>query len=408
MSDLDTFDPLDPEFIADPYPWYHLLREDHPVRWIPSRGYWMVTGYDEVKDVLHDAATYSSKLGYAQMATKMSGVEMERGQVLHADASSRMLISEDPPVHTQFRKIVTRVFTPRAVNDLEPRLREVCRDMVGVLARNLDEGKADLVTDLAAPFPVIVIAELLGIPAERRLDFRRWSDAISGTLSGDVDMEKAAEGGLEMFMYMTDAVEARTKEPGDDLISKLVGAMDDSPESITAQEVVLFAILLLAGGNETTSNLIGNAVSVLTERPDVDERLRADPSLIPDFVEEVLRWDPPIQGFMRGTTKATTLAGVELSEGELLVTSFGAANRDPRHFDDPDRFDPDRGATDHLAFGHGPHFCLGASLARKEARLALESLFEAGVELHRGPAPKRTMGTVLRGYSSFPLAKSPA
>lgn len=406
MSIPVDYDPFAPEVIADPYPSYLALLEAGPVHWIPARDMWMVVGYDEVSAVLRDPGVYSSQLGYASLGRgKMSYDPSKSSKVFDVDMDTvRQLISTDPPVHTRIRRLLSRAFTPKTIAALEPRLRDICADMVQDLAVKAGRGEGDFVTDLASPFPVTVIAELLDIPAERRLDFRRWSDVMAGALSGDLDPEEAAVSGAEMFEFMAQVVEERRVSPGEDLISRLVpGADPGEPEPLTFEEITMIAILLLAAGNETTTNLLGNAAAAFDAHPDQAAILWADRALVPSAVEEVLRWQSPVQGLLRGTTRATTLAGKEIAQGADVLVSFAAANRDPSHFHDPNRFDIDRGASDHYAFGHGIHFCLGAALARLEARLALEALIDAGIRFQSSGGAARTTGFMLRGFTSYPV-----
>jgi cytochrome P450 len=407
VNTLVDFDPFSAEVVADPYPWYEQLQRQGPVQRIPTRDLWMVTGYDQVATVLRDPSTYSSSLGYAALSTgAMSREPSDMRGMLGVDATDlRMLISTDPPDHTRVRRLLSRVFTPRAIAELEPRLRAICDELVeGLLARAQSSG-ADLVSDLAVPFPVTVIAELLDIPSDRRSDFRRWSEALVGALSGDMDVLEAQAAGRELFSFMTEVVEERRARPGSDLISRLVvGGDQDDPDALNVEEITLIAILLLAAGNETTTNLIGNAAAALSAHPAQADLLRASPDLLPAVIEEVLRWDSPVQGLFRGTTRATTLADAELPAGALVLVCFAAANRDPEHFNDPNRFDINRRPGDHFAFGHGIHFCLGASLARLEARVCFEQLFKVGTRLEPRGGAVRTTGFMLRGFTKYPVS----
>jgi len=357
--------------------------------------------------VLRQPVLYSSNVGYKAMVQGYLEPGKDTSEMFGFDMHEmRMLISTDPPAHTRVRRLLSRAFTPRAINALEPRLREVLQEMIDELVANARTGNADLMRDLATPFPVTVIAELLDIPRERRADFRRWSDALAGTLSGDTDMESIIATGIELFEFMNDVVERRQAEPGDDLISRLiVGTEEEEEEPLSLEEITLVAILLLAAGNETTTNLLGNAFNAFATFPDQQDKVWSDPSLVPSAIEEVLRFEGPVQALLRATTEATTLAGVELPANSIVLAAFGGANRDPRKFPDPDRFDVTRGASDHLSFGHGIHFCLGASLARNEARFALEALIAAGIEIHPSPDAVRTKGLMLRGFTSFPLTR---
>lgn len=404
------FDPFSAEVVADPYPLYEQVRDTGPVSWSSARELWMVTGYEQVAKVLREPSVYSSALGYQAMsAGRMSRSSEDVTGMLGVDTSSlRMLISTDPPDHTRVRRLLSRAFTPKAVADLEPRLRAICAELVeGMASTGSSAGGADLVRDLAIPFPVTVIAELLDIPPDRRGDFRRWSDALAGAISGEVDFEDAQAAGLDLFSFMGDVVEQRRAHPGSDLISRLVGDTGDD-DALGFEEITMIAILLLAAGNETTTNLIGNMAAALAAHPDQAEQMWRNVDLVPAAIEEVLRWDSPVQGLLRATTRTVTLADTELPAGALVLVSFAAANRDPSRFEDPGRFDIRRRQSDHFAFGHGIHFCLGASLARLEARICFESLVNAGIRLQPGGGAVRTTGFMLRGFAEYPVVCSRA
>jgi cytochrome P450 len=407
MSSLTDFDPFSAEVVADPYPWYERLLQEGPVQWIPSRELWMVTGYEEIASVIRDPGAYSSGLGYAALsAGRMNPDRSDASGTMGVDtAALRMLITTDPPEHTRIRRLLSRAFTPRAVAELEPRLRVLCGELVAKAVSGAAGGAGDLVSDLAVAFPVTVIAELLGIPPDRRDDFRRWSDAMSGVLSGETNLADAAVAGAELFGFMADVVGQRQAHPGDDLISRLVvGGGEGDFEALSLEELTMIGILLLVAGNETTTNLIGNTAAALAAHPGQAEALLASPELLPSAIEEVLRWDSPVQGTLRGTTRDTSLAGMDIPAGAIVLTCFAAANRDPSHFDNPARFDIGRRANDHFAFGHGIHFCLGAALARVETRVLFETLAGQGVRLESMDGAVRTAGFMLRGFTQYPVA----
>jgi cytochrome P450 len=406
-TELLDLHPFAPEVVGDPYGWYERLRSEHSVVHLRNPDLFVVTGYEEITEVFRNPAVYSSELGYHAMGRGYLKGGTDDSEMFGVDMTAvRQLISTDPPDHTRIRRLLSRAFTPRAINELEPRLREVCAEMIDELVANARNGKADLMRDLAIPFPVTVIAELLDIPVERRDDFRRWSDVMADGMTGEASEEELTASGLELFTFMSEVVEQRAAKPGSDLISRLVAGTEEGEhgeEPLTLEEITMIAILLLAAGNETTTNLMGNGFNALAKHPEQAEKVWSDPSLVPNFVEEVLRWESPVQCMPRGTKEATTLAGVEIPQHSMMLMCFGAANRDPRKFPDPDRFDITRGATDHLAFGHGIHFCLGASLARNEARFAFEALIAAGIEIKPSPDAVRTNSLYLRGFKSFPL-----
>ena len=314
----------------------------------------------------------------------------------------RVLIASDPPDHTRLRRLLSRAFTPRAVTALEPRLRQLAEAMVDDLLYAGAEG--DLVAQVAEPFPVTVIAELLGIPGEQRRDFKRWSDALVGALSGGWDPAQAQASIVEMFGYLAGVVADRSAHPTDDLIGRLVASAEhDEDEPLTAMEITMFAILLLVAGNETTTNLIGNGYQALIDHPDAARRLRADPSLVPAAIEEVLRYDGPIQALFRGATTDVEVAGTTIPQGATLMAAFAAANRDPAHFPNPDAFDLARRGHDHLGFGHGIHYCLGAALARLEARIVAETLLRRTSTIEPTGSGTRVDGLILRGFTHLPV-----
>ena len=405
MTSVVELDPFSPEIVADPYPFYGQLHQGRAVHWVPSQEMWLVSGYEGVAEVLRDPATFSSAGGTRALFSGRIGRNRTDMQALMGVGDDlRVLIATDPPDHTRLRRLVSRAFTPRTMAELEPRLRALCAGMVDELLAAAGDGDVDLVTGLAVPFPVVVIAELLGIPPERRADFRRWSDATVGVLSGDFDVTGAQIEIAELLTYMAEVVEDRRKHPGDDLVSRVVGGTDESdPDALTFMEVVMFAVLLLIAGNETTTNLVGNAAAAFDAHPEQAELLRKAPELLPAAVEEVLRWDSPVQGFVRSTTRPTRLDGVDLPADAVVLASFAAANRDPSHFADPACFDIERRPTDHFAFGHGIHFCLGAPLARLEARLVGECLLASGASLEAVEGRRRTDSFVLRGFTRFPV-----
>jgi cytochrome P450 len=338
----------------DPYPTYERLRASAPACRDPASGLWLVLDHEGVKRALSDPATFSSRYGPDWM------------------------IFADPPRHTKLRALVSKAFTPRSVAALEPRVRELCREL---LDRAAGREEIDLVSDFSAPLPMRVIAEMLGIPAGDRPRFQRWADAVlamSDTVAGPPAAARAAAEGFvavtaEMAAYLGDLLAARRADPRDDLLARLAGAEVDG-ERLTHAELLGFFQLLLLAGSETTTNLISNAVLCLGEHPAQLARLRAEPGLLPSAIEEVLRYRSPLQWMYRVARRDVNLGGASVPAGALVLAVIGAANRDPSAFPDPGRFDIARSPNPHLAFGHGPHFCLGAPLARLEARVALADL----------------------------------
>jgi cytochrome P450 len=287
---------------------------------------------------------------------------------------SRMLIQEDGAVHLRMRDLVNRGFTPRRIQRLEPRIRAL---VDGCLADFRAKPEFDLVSELNIPLPVTVIAELLGVEPKRRHDFKRWSDQIITGGTGSA-MARPLDSGVldamaELRAYLRPIVRERRRRPADDLISILVAAEVDA-EGLSDYEIFLFVLLLLVAGNETTTNLLGNAVDALLAHPEQLAKVVAEPARVPALVEETLRFDGPVQFVTRVTTREFAMHGRTLPAHSLVVVLLGSANRDERRFPEPDRFDVGRDTRGHVAFGFGAHFCLGASLARLEAKAALEAL----------------------------------
>ncbi|HEX2851471.1 MAG TPA: cytochrome P450 [Acidimicrobiales bacterium] len=392
MSDSSAsvaFDPFDPAFLADPYPTYARLRDTAPVLSAqapviddPRARTWVLSRYEHVSAAARDWQRFSS----SPLNAGVPGM--------------RFLIGSDPPDHTTLRRLVNRPFHPNAVKAMEPRIRELAAGLVDILVEKASTGPADLVELLSEPLPVIVIAEMLGIPADRRADFKRWSDAMIGGLSPDFDRNAGAVAAMEMFGYFNEVVAERKERPGDDLISVLVGGK----EPLSNPELLMFCMLLLVAGNETTTNLISNMTAALFENEEAMARLRADPSLLPAAIEEALRFDSPVQSIWRMTTTDVEIEGVEIPERSLVTLLYGAANRDPAAFADPDRFDIDRRPTNHLAFGSGIHLCLGAPLARLEARVAFELLLTRTSLLEPAGAGERIQNLIVRGMRRLPVS----
>ena len=410
------FDPYSHRWKQDPYPIYRLLRDESPVHYAPGSGSWTISRHADVVRVLTTPEVFSSKQygGQRQLREKMRKRDAVRmlGRFLWRMraapwrmAKSRMLILEDGEVHALMRNIVNRGFTPRRIRAWEGRIRELASDG---LARLREHGEFDLMQELAIPLPVTVIAELLGIERERRDDFKRWSDAIiqggTGSTMG-AGSPQLFDAMADLRAYLRPIVRARRAHSRDDLISTLceakgAAALDDF-------EIFMFVLLLLVAGNETTTNLLGNTVDALLEHPEQLERVRSDPSLMPALVEEGLRYDGPIQFLNRRATSDFELRGVTIPKGAQVVVLLGSANRDERRYPDPDRFDVTRDTRGHVAFGLGAHFCLGAALARLEARSALEVLVPELASLTRVRPEREFLDSYqIRGRSRLELARA--
>ncbi len=386
---MTRYEPFSLEYSVDPYPHYRELRDRAPVHFAPEAKVWCVSRYEDVQAVLRADDVFSSRamftlvmnqgnegvppLGFAVLRFMAQLVLGTRMNPL-GFATARNLIAADGEDHTQMRAIVNRGFTPRRIASREKRVREIVEECVGRIDRL---PRFDLVEELAVPLPVTVISEMLGIEPERRADFKHWSDAIIWNATGpgrlspyNAEFGRALVG---MIRYIRRVAAERRRDPADDVISQIVGGQDGSA-GLSDREVFQFVTLLLVAGNETTTNLIGNTVHALLRHPDAAARVAADPSLVPLAIEETLRWDPPIQLVFRTVTEDVEVSGTRIPRGAIVAVLIGSSGRDERRFADPDRFDLDRNPQGLLSFGFGKHFCLGASLARLEARTALEAL----------------------------------
>jgi len=397
-----AYRPFDIAVAADPYPYYEELREVAPVHHLDQDGVWVISRYDDVVAVLRDPLTFSSALGLGDVFMGRARIPGRRPPSFLTDfAGLRVLIASDPPDHTRLRRLVSKAFTPREIAALEPRIRALADSMVDDLLRAGDE--ADLVAQLAYPLPVIVIAELLGIPGDRRDDFKRWSDDLVGGLSGTWDPTRLQASGVEMFSYFAEVVAERKREPGHDLISLLATRAVEDDTALEPMEILMFCVLLLVAGNETTTNLIGNGAQALFEHPGEGARLHHHPELMAVAVEEALRYDAPVQSLPRGTTRQAEVGGVQIPAGAHVLVLFGSANRDGRRYPDADVFRVDRNPADHMAFGAGIHHCLGAPLARLEARVVGETMVRRLRALEPTGEAQRIDSFFLRGFARMPV-----
>lgn len=397
MDEQIYFNPWDPAFRDNPYPHYKPLygRPPHLLNlFIPMA---LVANYADAVEILGDHRRFSS-------SDQANRTFEEQDRTLFAGAAT-MLFS-DPPTHTRLRKLVSRAFTPKRIKDLEPRIREITATLLDRAARR---GAFEVVADLATPLPVMVIAEMLGVPPGDYERFKHWSDKIIESDNVPPGMplpDEIKQAAQELRGYFAQAIESRRREPGPDLISALVAAHDED-DALSAGELLAFVLLLLLAGNETTTNLIGNGMLALGRNPEQLELLRSRPDLTAQAVEEMLRYDGPVQSTVRYNVEPVEISGARIEPNTTIFVILAAANRDPARYANADKFDITREPIGHLAFGDGIHFCLGAALARLEATIAFGAALEhfPRLRLAERDAPLRYKGSYfLRGLSALTLA----
>ena len=384
MTDLDlrTFNPFDPETLQCPWPHYAKMRAEEPVLHIESLGMYFVTRHDLVSEVIRDVATYSSLFGNTSMPLPAEAREKMLEVLAEGYPRVPTMLTADPPTHTRYRRLVSKAFTPRAITDLEPVIRAITTRLIDSW---IETGTIEFVTQFGVPLPVEVIAKALNVPDDRLADFKRWSDdSIAGIGTNlSIDDRIEAERGVNEFQhYFAAAIEQRKANPLGDLLSNLLNARidDDDPDvtdkrALDMPEMLSIVQQLLVAGNETTTKMLTEMMRLLAEHPDEWAKVKADPTRIPAIVEETLRLSTPTQGMWRIATRDVELAGVHIPKGSRVVVVFCSANRDEAVFEDPDTFDPDRDRlNEHIAFGKGTHYCVGANLSRLEGRVALEEL----------------------------------
>jgi cytochrome P450 len=403
MTQPQRVDLLDPTFKANPYPAYAELRSRAPVHRVElpdGRGVWLITRYDDVLAVLKDARfvkDWRKALTPEQLAQVPPIPPV-------LEPLSRNMLDTDPPDHDRLRALVSRAFTPRLIERLRPRVQTIAD---GLLDEVQDRGEMDLIDDYAFPLPITVIAELLGVPAEDRNSFRKWSDAaVSGNTTQEY-VEKVLIPHMTAFTdYLHALFEEKRKNPKDDLVSALVRA-EEAGDKLSEDELLGMVFLLLVAGHETTVNLIGNGVLALLRHPDQLRKLRGDPSLIKPAVEELLRYDGPVEtSTERFAREDVEIDGTVIPRGEMVLVVLASADRDPARFSDPDTLDITRADNRHLAFGKGIHHCLGAPLARMEGQIAISTLLDRMPDLRLKGSPGSLSwrpGLVLRGLRGLPV-----
>ncbi len=385
-------------YAGDPYPTYHWLRHNAPVYWDAASRLWVCSRWHDVVHVSKTPEVFSAAQG-----------------VLPESDAPVSIVCMDDPRHNRLRKLVNRGFTPRMVDLLEPRVRELATELVDAIAAR---GSSDLVRDVAVPLPLYIIAEMLGIRREDFDRFHDWSDrliGVAGNYEDPVKMADSTNAYVEYGTYLKAVFDERRHEPRDDLVSILVAAQQDGvlaedEEAMENDEIVMFMTLLLVAGNETTRNAISGGMLALMENPDQLALLQRRPELIDSAVEEILRYISPIICFRRTAVRDTEIRGQGIRAGDRVLMLYQSANRDEAVFADPERFDVARHPNPHVAFGMGTHFCLGANLARMELRVIVSELVHRLPDLRVAPGagPERVASTLVRGITSLPVVFSPS
>ena len=377
-----AYDPLSQELRADPYAVYEELRRKDPVHWMRLAGSWVLVNYRDVDMVLRDHRRFGNAgrdFGYLPYLS---------------------MLDLDPPEHTRIRGLVAHGFTPRSVVALESRVRQTVDRLLDDLA---GRERFDLIRDFAFPLPVIVIAEMLGVPPEDREQFNEWSNVVALTvdpLLNTAQVRQVRQSVEEMFTYFEEVAADRREQPRDDLVSVLANAEEDG-ERLGREDLLINLVLVLAAGNETTRNLIGNGTRALLENPAELQRLRDNPALLDSAIDELLRYDSPVQLDGRIARERLEIGGKRISAGQRVICLLGAANRDPEVFPNPAVLDIGRSAANHVAFGRGIHYCLGSTLARLEARVAFTALLRRFKSLRLAAEPRYRNQVTLRGLEEL-------
>ncbi|WP_069162397.1 cytochrome P450 family protein [Nocardia altamirensis] len=391
---------VDKTFFDDPHEYYRRWRERGPVLRVQfpvGEPVWVVIGYAEGRAALAHARLRKSMAGVAELMRRRNPDASMDSQAI---ALSSHMLNTDPPEHTRLRKMINKAFTARRVAVLRPRIEQITAELLDAMA---EHDEVDLIEAFATPLPVTVICELLGVPFTDRTEFQYWTKVIVST-SGEVDERNRCYA--EMASYLTDLVQAKRTDPGDDILSGLAQTREDD-DQLTDQELVAMAFLLLIAGHETTVNLIANGTYALLRNESQFEALRKDPSAVPAAVEEFLRFEGPVDwATVRYTEEPVTIGDTEIPAGEFIYVALSAANRDPARYHDPDELDTTGDTSGHLAFGHGIHFCVGAPLARVEAEIAFSALLQRFPDLTLATSSEELTwqpSLLIRGLAALPV-----
>jgi len=390
------YDPFNPELIADPYPFYERLREEHPVHYNERKDFYVLSRYDDIYRALRKPQIFSSAQGLTPEKDEISKLGIPP-----------TFIMMDPPDHTRLRRLITKAFTPDTVKALEPKIRSFVVERVEAMkAKAADGATIDLIPEIASPLPTMVVADILGVPPEDREKFDPWSDAItSASADFTLDVNNAIGAVQGLVTYFGGMCQARRANPTGDMISKLTQAEVDG-ETLTDWDILGFCFVMIAGGNDTTSNFIGNSTEQLDKYPDQRREMIENPACIPNATEELLRIESVVQGLSRTTTEDVEYYGTTIPAGSKVHNLYASGNRDPRHWgDDADELDIHREIDKHLSFAQGPHFCIGAHVARLMIRIYFEEMaarIGENYEVDWDNAERRKSGFT-RGYTKLPI-----
>ena len=396
---MTAFDPWDPAFLADPYPAYAELRAKGRVQYFEPTDQWLIPHHADVSALLRDrrlGRTYQHRFSYEDFGRTAPEPAHEPFHTLNDHG----MLDLEPPDHTRIRRLVSKAFTPRTVERLKPYVTGLAGELVG---RLVQEGGGDLLTDVAEPLPVAVIAEMLGIPESDRAPLRPWSADICGMyeLNPPKDVAaRAVRASVEFSEYLRELIAERRKEPGDDLVSGLIAAHDEG-DRLTEQEMISTCVLLLNAGHEATVNATVNGWYALFRNPEQLAALRADHSLVPTAVEELMRYDTPLQLFERWVLDEIEVDGTTIPRGAEIAMLFGSANHDPEVFPHPERLDLTRADNPHISFSAGIHYCIGAPLARIELAASMTAVLEKAPTLALAAQPERKPNFVIRGLEGL-------
>lgn len=397
---MPDFDPFDPNFIMNPYPTFERLRQEVPIFWHESGQMWYAMNHEDVSALLRDRRLGRSIL-HVLSREEVGLPEPNPAYAPFYKLSDNSMFDKEPPDHTRLRSLVHKVFTPRRVESLRGQIEKVTNELLDQVE---GQGHLDLLEDYATPLPVTVIAEMLGIPEADRHLLRPWSQSIVAMYELDhtpEQAERAIQAATDFSDYLRDLAAERRENPQDDLITALV-QVEDGGDKLSVDELISTCVLLLNAGHEATVNVVGNGMLALLRHPEEKERLLQNPELFNSAIEEMMRYDSPLQLFRRWILEDVEYKGHQFKQGQEIALLFGAANRDPNRFENADQFDITRNPNPHITFGGGVHYCLGAPLARLELQVAIPTLLKRFPNLHiLGDEPQFRNAFVIRGLEAF-------